>query len=347
MIKAFQEKCDKSTSSEAGSLVSVILANYNYGRFLAQSIDSVLSQSYQNFELIVVDDGSSDNSREIIESYGDRLIAIFQENSGQGVAFNAAIARSKGEIICFLDSDDFFYPEKLAKVVSSFQKHPEWVQISHAWMMVNREDSPISRSTKTLSQGDVRKFLLKWGKYKSALTSVLAYRREAIEKVLPIPTKKAKYIEWPDAYLIATVPFYGEVGFIDEPLMGYRVHGENNHVRTTDMDYLMYGHELIAKYINETAAKVGITERFDIKRDAEYRTFNVVQEGNASWTQALQILGLALQTCVSLRRGIKESIIRLSWIGICVFFPSEGRTVFQLGLRKYLLEKFLGKNLKD
>jgi glycosyltransferase involved in cell wall biosynthesis len=347
MISSFQEKCDKSTSSEAGSLVSVILANYNYGRFIAQSIDSVLNQTYKNFELIVVDDGSTDNSREIIESYGNRIIAIFQENAGQGVAFNAGIARSKGEIICFLDSDDFFYPEKLAKVVSSFQKHPEWVQISHAWMIINREDVPIGRSTKTLSQGDVRKSLLKWGKYKSALTSVLAYRREAIEKVLPIPTKKDKYIEWPDAYLMATVPFYGEVGFIDEPLMGYRIHGENNYARTADIAYLMHGHEVIAKYINETATELGIQERFDLKRDAEYRTFKVVQECHASWLEALQILWLALQMSVSLRRDIKETLIRLSWIGICVFFPSEGRTVFRLGLRNYLLTKLLGKKLKD
>jgi glycosyltransferase involved in cell wall biosynthesis len=78
MIEVLQEKYDKSPSFEVEPLVSLIFDNYNYGRFLAQSIDSVLEQTSKNFELIVIDDGSTDNSLPVIESYGNRVIAIFK-----------------------------------------------------------------------------------------------------------------------------------------------------------------------------------------------------------------------------------------------------------------------------
>ncbi|MEL6334977.1 MAG: glycosyltransferase, partial [Cyanobacteria bacterium J06626_26] len=91
-------------------LVSVIISNYNYGRFITEAIESVLNQRYSNVELIVVDDGSTDNSRDIIQSYSHRLISVFQANSGQGAAFNAGLAQASGDIICFLDADDYYRP---------------------------------------------------------------------------------------------------------------------------------------------------------------------------------------------------------------------------------------------
>jgi glycosyltransferase involved in cell wall biosynthesis len=101
-------------------LASILINNYNYGRFLGQAIDSALSQDYLSKEILVVDDGSTDNSREIIFSYGDRIIPIFKENGGQASAFNAGVAASRGDILCFLDADDFFYPEKITHVVDVF-----------------------------------------------------------------------------------------------------------------------------------------------------------------------------------------------------------------------------------
>ena len=104
----------------AGPLVSILINNYNYARFLGEAIDSALSQSYSPVEIILVDDGSTDQSREIISTYSSRVIPIFKENGGQASAFNAGIAASRGDILCFLDSDDYFHPGKVARIVEIF-----------------------------------------------------------------------------------------------------------------------------------------------------------------------------------------------------------------------------------
>ena len=106
-------------------LVSILINNYNYERFLREAIDSALNQSYQPIRVIVVDDGSTDDSREIIASYGDRIKTILKENGGQASVFNQGFASSQGEIICFLDSDDLFRPDKVAAIVHDFQKDQE------------------------------------------------------------------------------------------------------------------------------------------------------------------------------------------------------------------------------
>ena len=110
-------------------LVSILINNYNYAPYVGDAINSALGQTYSNIEVVVVDDGSTDNSRDIIEHYGDRIVAVFKENGGQASAMNAGFAASNGEIICILDSDDLFLPEKISEVVNLFQKNPDidWV----------------------------------------------------------------------------------------------------------------------------------------------------------------------------------------------------------------------------
>ena len=94
-------------------LITVIVVNYNYGRYLGECIDSVLAQTYPNIEVIVVDDGSTDNSLSILQPYGERILIIQQENKGVSAARNAGLLKSKGQWIAFLDSDDAWRPEKL------------------------------------------------------------------------------------------------------------------------------------------------------------------------------------------------------------------------------------------
>jgi CTP:molybdopterin cytidylyltransferase MocA len=342
MITNLQQKSDHSSDIETTPLVSVILGNYNYAPFVGQAIDSVLSQTYQNFELIVVDDGSSDNSRDIIDSYGDRLIAIFQANAGQEATFNVGIERSKGEIICFLDADDYFHKDKLAEVVASFMDHPEWVQIGHCWISVDAEGIPIGSSTSNvLSQGNVRNLLLKWGKYASAISSGLACRRSALQKVMPL--RKGWGV---DTYLNVSLPFYGEVGCINKPLMFYRMHGKNMRAYNDNLSYLIQQREATSTFINEVATRVSLTERFDIQQDVDYRSYKAMEQGGVGWIETLQIIWLSLQESKAIGRSAKDTLIRLLYRSICTLFPKQGILILRYGLRGYLRLKLFRKEPK-
>ncbi len=102
-------------------MISVVLPTYNREKTILSSIESVLSQSFKDIELIVVDDGSTDRTRELVESIDDsRIEYVYQNNAGACVARNTGIKLSKGDYIAFQDSDDFWYPEKLAKQIEAF-----------------------------------------------------------------------------------------------------------------------------------------------------------------------------------------------------------------------------------
>src|SRR5438034_11525190 len=105
-------------------LVSIVINNYNYDRFLRDVIDSALNQTYDRTETIVVDDVSTDNSREIIAGYGDRIIPVLKEKDGQYSAFDAGVAASCGSIACFPDSDDASFPSQLRRIVQVIEEQP-------------------------------------------------------------------------------------------------------------------------------------------------------------------------------------------------------------------------------
>ncbi len=101
-------------------LVSIIINNFNYGAYVGQAIDSALGQTYKPVEVVVVDDGSTDNSRDVIASYGEKITAIFQANAGQNAACNVGWRAAKGDIAIFLDADDVLLPGCVEKCVSAF-----------------------------------------------------------------------------------------------------------------------------------------------------------------------------------------------------------------------------------
>lgn len=107
-------------------LVSIIMPSYNTAKYISQSIESVLNQTYTNWELIIVDDCSTDNTDEIIKTYlGDNRIIYLknEKNSGAAVSRNYALREAKGKWIAFLDSDDIWLPEKLKKQISFMENH--------------------------------------------------------------------------------------------------------------------------------------------------------------------------------------------------------------------------------
>lgn len=179
--------------SQTPPLVSILINNYNYGRFLAEAIESALNQTYSPIEVIVVDDGSTDNSRSIIESYEPKIIPILKENGGQATAFNLGFAASRGDIICFLDSDDLFEPHKIEEIVQIFEQHSEVGWCFHPLTYIGDQIDPEALETNTGTEGvyDLRDSI-KQGKLKGKLpfgtaTSAICFKRTLLEKILPMP----------------------------------------------------------------------------------------------------------------------------------------------------------------
>jgi glycosyltransferase involved in cell wall biosynthesis len=106
-------------------LVSVVIPTYNYGRFIGETIESALAQTYSSVEIVVVDDGSTDDTRERVAAYGNRLRYVHQQNRGVSAARNTGIRAAQGELIALLDSDDLWLPEKLERQVSVWVRQPD------------------------------------------------------------------------------------------------------------------------------------------------------------------------------------------------------------------------------
>jgi len=130
--------------------VSVIIPTYNRGWILKEAIDSVLTQDYKNFELIVVDDGSTDNTSEILASYGNDIRVLFQENKGVSAARNRGVAEASGQFIAFLDSDDLWLPQKLSTQLEFFNQTPDALicQTEEVWIRNRRRVNPKKRHKK-------------------------------------------------------------------------------------------------------------------------------------------------------------------------------------------------------
>ncbi|NLF42696.1 MAG: glycosyltransferase family 2 protein [Bacteroidales bacterium] len=107
--------------------ISVIIPTYNRALYLTKAVDSVLEQTYRNYEIIVVDDGSTDNTKEVLLPYRDKIRYIYQDNKGVSTARNTGILKANGELIAFLDSDDEWFPDKLKIQVSDFELFPDAV----------------------------------------------------------------------------------------------------------------------------------------------------------------------------------------------------------------------------
>src|SRR3954449_8708213 len=109
-----------TTWAESDMRVAVVVNNFNYERFLSTAIESALAQTHPDVEVVVVDDGSTDGSREVIAGYGDRVRAVYKENGGQASAFNAAFAACTGDVVIFLDADDALLPQTAARAAAAF-----------------------------------------------------------------------------------------------------------------------------------------------------------------------------------------------------------------------------------
>lgn len=222
-------------------LVSVIIPNYNYAQYLREAIESVLSQTYPNIEIIVVDDGSTDGSREIIENYGDRITAIFQKNQGVSAARNNGVVGSNGEFAAFLDADDVWLPEKLEKQVGRFFDN-EKIGFVHCSMTLISPDGEIVGEESAGQEGSVAdEFLLFERGVVVGAASTGVVRREAFDEVGGFDVRLSTAGDWDFCYRVATKY---EIAFVPEPLTLYRVHSSNMHGNISAMEHdMVLGYE--------------------------------------------------------------------------------------------------------
>jgi glycosyltransferase involved in cell wall biosynthesis len=217
-------------------LVSVIIPNYNYSQYLSQAIDSVLAQSYPLVEVIVVDDGSTDDSIAKLWRYGKQIRYVQQQNKGVAAARNRGVQESVGELIAFLDSDDLWLPSKIEKQIEQFNARPE-LGLIHCGVIEFNEQT--GRETRRLDgqQGWVaNELLLLQRPVILGGGSGLMIRRKIYQEIGGFDTDFSTSADWDLFYQIAR---RYQIGFIAEPLVMYRMHDSNMHSNVNVMEHDM------------------------------------------------------------------------------------------------------------
>jgi glycosyltransferase involved in cell wall biosynthesis len=204
--------------------VSVIIPTYNRGSFIGSTIESILNQTYKDFEVIVIDDGSTDDTEERVKVFGKKVRYIYQENSGPSAARNNAIRNAKGKYIAFCDSDDRFLPKKLEKQMKFIRKHNKCRFLYTYYYNVNAAGE-ITKLRKPVSCENqehlqyclfIRKFTIR--------TSTLLVHRDCFKKAGLFNEKYWYSQDW-DMWL--RLAGYERGYCLKEPLSEYWLHGDN------------------------------------------------------------------------------------------------------------------------
>jgi glycosyltransferase involved in cell wall biosynthesis len=259
--------------------VSIIIDNYNYERFVATAVESALNQTYPHCEVIVVDDGSTDGSREILAAYQSRVKLVLKQNGGQPSAFNAGFEAASGELVAFLDSDDALFPDAVKTAVLAWRKGIVKVQFPLAVLDQNGRATGLLMPRNPLAEGSLLEEYLKTGKYVAAPTSGNMFSRQFLMDILPMPEQ-----EWEtaDGYINTCAPFFGEVAAIKRPLGFYRIHGNSmttiSHQGSTDL-------EKIKKLLRHATLEKSLFERL-----AQERALSVINTGGLAHWMDLKLI---------------------------------------------------------
>lgn len=230
------------------SLVSIITPTYNTEAFISDTIDSVRAQSYANWELILVDDASLDNTVAIVRKYAaadDRIkIHVLNTNSGAAIARNTAIEKASGDYIAFLDADDLWKPEKLAKQIAFMQEKDIAVSFS-SYELMDENGISLGKMVKALPKVNFSKMLK--SNYIGNLTGI--YNTAKLGKVyMPNIRKRQDWALW-----LALVQKVGYAYSLEEPLAKYRV--RDNSISSNKLNLLKYNYTIYRKALKFGAFK--------------------------------------------------------------------------------------------
>ena len=214
------------------SLVSVLIANYNYARYIGEAIESVLNQTYPHFEIIVCDDGSTDNSCEVVEAYAQsvpRLKLLHKQNGGVASALNAAYQQSSGQLICLLDADDVWMANKLQRVIEAFKSDTKCGFVIHNVIQIDGHGKFIKPTPmfSKLASGWMAKLALENGEFVETPippSSALCFRRQVTDLIFPI---NEAFVKNADGLINGLALFATVIVPVSEVLSMYRLHGAN------------------------------------------------------------------------------------------------------------------------
>jgi glycosyltransferase involved in cell wall biosynthesis len=243
--------------SSAPLSVDVVITNHNYGRFLPEAIESACAQTHPAVRVVVVDDGSTDESRQVLEDYRDRVEVVLKEQGGQASALNAGLERCRGEVLLVLDADDRLRPQAAERVAAAFAAGPGLSKVQFPMAIVDADGRPTGEVKPgghlRAPTGDQRRaellfpFDLPW-----LPGGGTGFRTEAVRRILPIPAA-----DYPrsgaDWYLVHLTALLGEAALLDDVCAEYRVHGANAYQRDRD--------EIDLDHLRESVLFAGATTR--------------------------------------------------------------------------------------
>jgi len=224
--------------------ISVIMSVYNGEKYLREAINSILNQTFKNFEFIIVNDGSTDSSLDIIKSYNDaRIVVIDQKNTGQGIGRNIAIKHSNGEYIAILDADDISMPDRLQLQYDFLEKHPECVAIGSNAEIIDKDGNYVYTSNQALSWEEIKNNLPSMPFFHSSTM----YRKAAFEKVGG----------YPEIYRIEDIVYFnklakiGELCNLPDVLIKYRLCPTAVTAKSSKKDYKIIENIIILDAVND------------------------------------------------------------------------------------------------
>lgn len=215
--------------------MSVCIINHNYADFVGHAVESALQQSHAPHEVVVVDDGSTDDSLERLAEFGGQVGLITQAQAGMAPAMNRAFAELTGDYVLFLDADDFLHPACIQTALSVMT--PQAAKTHWRLRLVDTTGQPFGVNPPKqvkLASGDVTDELCRSGTYATVPTSGNLWARWALESVMPVPEDPFRYSG--DGYLNLAIPFVGDVVPVAEELSSYRVHDRNRSTQRRALD---------------------------------------------------------------------------------------------------------------
>jgi len=243
----------KTTDTEIEAknpLISVVIPCFNSEKFIRESIKSVLNQTYKNIEIIVIDDGSDDSSPLILQEFSGFLTVLNQKNSGAGSARNAGLEASNGEYIAFLDSDDYWDPDKISKQLNLIL-HEKLDLVYCGGKIIEKNSNETLLIPKF--RGDCYKYFIR---YPTKAIILLGCSSALFRKSILISSGyfdsafKGAAEDWD---FFRRVCIYAKVGYVDDSLVGYRIH-ENNVSRRGFIDFYTGNLRAVRKMIKEDSS---------------------------------------------------------------------------------------------